>query len=105
MSVSMVVVVITVIIIMSTAMIAVIVIVIVSVLEALVPAIFSVFKTLVAAIFPTFEALAITRHVSVVIPAVLHEIDAAAARIVFTAMLTPVLGMAWRHAQIERFGN
>src|SRR5215471_20914552 len=47
-------------------------------------------------------ALAITRHVDLVVPAVLHEIHRPAASVVFAAVLAPVLGVTGGHVQIQR---
>ena len=60
-----------------------------------------------AAIVPTIAvtttALLIARHVFAFVPAILNEIDALAAGAVFVAVMAPVLGMAGRDAQVDRW--
>jgi hypothetical protein len=43
-------------------------------------------------------ALPVTRHVHVTVPAILHKIDGASTRIVFAAVLAPILCVAGRYA-------
>jgi len=43
-----------------------------------------------------------TRHVVIVVPAMLYKVDALAAGIIVTTMSTPVYGMARWYAQINR---
>lgn len=47
--------------------------------------------------------LLVTRNIFAVIPAVFHKVDPFAAGIVFVAVLAPVLGVARRYAQIDRW--
>ncbi|MNS76654.1 hypothetical protein D3C72_1102080 [compost metagenome] len=49
--------------------------------------------------------LAITGHILVVIPTILDEIYLLVAGIILAAVLGPVLGMARRHAQVDRTGR
>ena len=41
------------------------------------------------------------RHIDIMIPPFLHEIDRVATRIILGAMFAPVLGMAGGHVQVE----
>jgi hypothetical protein len=59
-------------------------------------------------IFPVFVTavtmlLLITRNILAVVPVVLHKEYPLPAGVVFAAMPSPVPGVAWRHAQIDRF--
>src|SRR4029453_9713554 len=43
------------------------------------------------------------RHIDIMVPTFLHEIDRLATRMVPGAMFAPVLGMAGGHVQVERW--
>jgi hypothetical protein len=43
------------------------------------------------------------RHIDIMVPPFLHEIDWVATRIIPGAMFAPVLGMAGGHVQVERW--
>jgi hypothetical protein len=43
------------------------------------------------------------RHIDIMVPTFLHEIDRVATRLVPGAMFAPVLGMAGGHVQVERW--
>lgn len=59
---------------------------------------------IIAIVFvPVLMALFIARHIFTVVPAILHEIDALAAGIVFATVIAPVLDMTRRHAQVKRW--
>jgi hypothetical protein len=62
---------------------------------------------LVAAVITPFITsitvlLLVTRHIFPLVPVVLHKVDALAAGIVFATVFFPILGVTWRHAQIDR---
>ncbi|MFD2271909.1 hypothetical protein ACFS07_14010 [Undibacterium arcticum] len=57
----------------------------------------------VAMLTPAAAMLTVARNVDVVIPTILDEIDPLTAGIVSIAILAPVLGMARRHMQVERW--
>jgi len=66
---------------------------------------------LIAAATIAFAVLAVSalmlesRHVFIVVPVIAHEVDAPAASIVLSTMLTPVPLMAGRHMQVNRLGR
>lgn len=62
-----------------------------------------VIPTLFTAFFVMFAMLfLITWDVFMIVPVVPDKIDPLAAGVIFAAMFSPVFGMAWRYAQIDR---
>ena len=61
------------------------------------------FVAAVAALFAfVMIALPISRHILIVVPVMVNEVDRATAGVVFATMLAPVLLMAGRHVKIDR---
>jgi len=61
----------------------------------------TVVATVIAIIVAAIVVVAIARRVLVGVPVFAHEVDIAAASIVFAAVFGPVLGVAWRNAQVQ----
>lgn len=56
----------------------------------------------ITAIVMVAMLFAVARCIFISVPAILDKQDALTARIIFAAVFRPVLGMAWRYAQIDR---
>lgn len=59
--------------------------------------------TVMAAIPTVMMPLAIMRSEIALVPVVLYKVDPFAAGTIIAAMLVPIMAMAWRNAQINRF--
>ncbi len=64
----------------------------------------SVFHAVIVSVTLAMTCL-ILRHVNIIIPSVFYEIDRSATRIIFAAVLAPVLLMTGGHMQVDRLIN
>src|SRR3974377_408106 len=96
----------TMVVIVSMALTVIAIVAVAMTMVAIVVVIMTIVIAPLATLLMMFIALAIVRDIDIVVPAIVHEIDAASAGVILITMLAPVLGVSRRHTQVERlFGD